>query len=153
MSLYNNLFGTNEYTDQLLDILNLEQRDFGRFRDIHLTLDKKHIEVLTRIGGINRDDYPEVFKNLSEHRYFEKEEDDPYDSTYCIFTFKIPDILQEEASKYFTAKDGMTVKELFDKEMKEMEDPNSEAAKRAEIIVEKIQKGIEENPNGGIIWM
>lgn len=151
MSLYNALFGENEKTDELLDMIGVTRSDFGRFRDVSLNHDGSQIIVTTRCGGGNREDYEYVFEEMRENKNYVEDHDDSFDETYCYFTFNTPEIFKEETKKMSTGENPATVSEKFDKEIKEMQVPGSDAEKRAMEIAEKINKGIEENPNGGVI--
>ncbi len=73
-----------------LDFLDLNQADFGRYRDAWVDLDKKEIEVYTRCGGGNREDYQEVFETMLKHPLYIRDEDNEEDYTYCSFYFKFP---------------------------------------------------------------
>lgn len=89
MSLYNMLFGINPQTDLLLAALGLRKNDVQRLRNVFLSDDGKTIEVYTRTGGGNRDDYP----NLAMRKLptWQGSVDDDYDSTYCTDKFVVPD--------------------------------------------------------------
>ena len=52
-----------------------------------------------------------------------------------------------------TGIEPLSVGEKFNKEIAEMNEPGSEAAKRAEEIADHINKQIAVQPNGGVIWM
>lgn len=153
MSLYKTLFGENPDTNNLLGLLDLSREDFGRFRDIFLNADGTEIIVYTRCGGFNRDDYKIVFDHMKDHPYYITNYDDEFDETYCYFLFDVPKEYLTITRKVATGTDPLTVSEKFKKEIKEMEDPNSEASKRAAEIAKKIEEGITSQPNGGIIWM
>jgi hypothetical protein len=97
MSLYNMLFGTNPNSDQLLGLLGKTKGDFGRFRDVFV--EDGHIVVHTRNGGGNREDYEDVFDEMSEHPWYVRDADDDFDCTYANIYFKIP----EDAAKTYVA--------------------------------------------------
>lgn len=124
MSLYNALFGTNNYAHALLMILGIDSGSVPRFRDCYLGEDGR-IVVYTRTGGGNRDAYenparyrdcyPEYFGG-SEEPYsgpwnedlrklpgFVSDEDDDFDSTYAYFYFDPPaemaDLIKEIGEK------------------------------------------------------
>lgn len=87
--LYNMLFGENASQKEFLfAILEKEQGDFGRYRDIYVT--EEHIVVHTRNGGGNREDYEDVFDEMSEHPLYDYDEDDDFDCTYANIYFKHP---------------------------------------------------------------
>ncbi len=89
MSLYNMLHGHNPNALQLLELLQLTDADFGRYRDVYLK--DGYIVVHTRNGGGNREDYEFVFDNVAEHPWYSHNEDCDFDQTYADIYFKIPD--------------------------------------------------------------
>lgn len=89
MSLYNMVHGINPNTTQLLEILGLTQAVFGRFRDIRI--EDNFIIVHTRCGGGNREDYEDMFDEVSDHTWYHHDEDCDFDSTYADIYFLIPD--------------------------------------------------------------
>ena len=99
--LYNVLFGRNDHAGFLLGLLGKEAGDFGRFRDVYVTED--HIVVHTRNGGGNREDYEDVFEDMSEHPWYSHDADDDYDCTYANIYFRIP----EGAEQTFVALHGL----------------------------------------------
>lgn len=153
MSLYSQLFDEDENADKLLDILKAERDWFGRFRDIHVNANGEYIYVLTRCGGPNRDMYAKEWHDIQSHPQYLKDYDDEYDNTYACIEFKTPEDSLEFTKSISTGSNPLTLQELFEKEMKEMDIPGSDAEKRAKKIAEQIQKGMNENPDGGIIWM
>jgi hypothetical protein len=103
--LYNMLFGENASQKEFLfAILEKEQSDFGRYRDIYVT--DEYIVVHTRNGGGNREDYEDVFDEMSEHPLYVYDEDDDYDCTYANIYFKHPaehaEVLKEMAAGTIT---------------------------------------------------
>ncbi len=89
MSLYNMVFGMNPDSDKLLEILGKTSGDFGRFRNVYM--EDGYIVVHTRNGGGNRDDYEDVFDEMSMHPWYSHDEDDSFDCTYANFYFKLPE--------------------------------------------------------------
>ena len=89
MSMYNMIFGTNPDNDALLEILGKTQADFGRFRSVFM--EDGYIVVHTRNGGGNREDYEDVFDEMSEHPWYSHDADDDFDCTYANIYFKIPE--------------------------------------------------------------
>jgi hypothetical protein len=88
--LYNMLFGENaSQKDFLFKLLDKTPGDFGRYRDIYVT--DKHIVVHTRNGGGNREDYEDVFDEMSEHPLYSYDEDDDFDCTYANIYFHHPE--------------------------------------------------------------
>ena len=72
MSMYNMLFGVNPDTDTLLSLLGKTAGDFGRFRNVYM--EDGYIIVHTRNGGGNREDYEDVFDEMSEHPWYSHDE-------------------------------------------------------------------------------
>lgn len=89
MSLYNMIFGMNPDSDQLLSLLGKTQGDFGRFRSVFV--DDGCIVVHTRNGGGNREDYEDVFEEMSEHPWYSHDADDDFDCTYANIYFRVPE--------------------------------------------------------------
>ena len=89
MSLYNMLFGMNPDTEKLMEVLGKTTGDFGRFRNVYM--EDGFIVVHTRNGGGNREDYEDVFDEMSEHPWYSHDADDDFDCTYANIYFKIPE--------------------------------------------------------------
>ena len=89
MSLYNLVFGMNPDSDKLLSLLGKTQADFGRFRNVYM--EDGCIIVHTRNGGGNREDYEDVFDEMSEHPWYSHDADDDFDCTYANIYFKVPE--------------------------------------------------------------
>lgn len=89
MSMYNMIFGMNPDSDKLLEILGKTREDFGRFRNVYM--EDGFIVVHTRNGGGNREDYEDVFDEMSTHPWYSHDEDDDFDCTYANIYFKIPE--------------------------------------------------------------
>ena len=89
MSMYNMLFGVNPDTDTLLSLLGKTAGDFGRFRNVYM--EDGYIIVHTRNGGGNREDYEDVFDEMSEHPWYSHDEDDSVDYKYANIYFKVPE--------------------------------------------------------------
>lgn len=89
MSMYNMIFGMNPDSDKLLALLGKTRADFGRFRDVFM--EDGYIVVHTRNGGGNRDDYLDVFDEMSDHPWYSHDADDDFDCTYANIYFKLPE--------------------------------------------------------------
>ena len=93
MSMYNLVHGVHPVAGLALHLLGASSDDFGRFRDAWIETDGADwldICILTRCGGGNRDDYPEVFDACEKMPGFRSADDDDFDSTYCTFRFACP---------------------------------------------------------------
>lgn len=114
MSLYNMLFGANDTSAFLLALLGKTAGDFGRYRDVYVT--ENHIVVHTRNGGGNREDYEDVFDEMSDHPLYDYDEDDDFDCTYANIYFKHPagyeEVLKEMAEGTITPAEKWKL--LFD---------------------------------------
>lgn len=88
MSLYNMLFGKNPQTNDILNIIGLNEGVIERFRDCWVDEEKDEICVLTRTGGGNREYYQN--EELISSPYYKYDEDDDFDSTYALYHFIIP---------------------------------------------------------------
>lgn len=89
--MYNALFGVNDIAKKLLEMLELEVSDFGRFRDAYLSENGEKIIVYTRCGGGNREDYEYVFEEMKNHPNYLTDYDDDFDCTYASIEFSIPE--------------------------------------------------------------
>lgn len=145
MSLYNQLFGENEDAMALLGMLSLTRNDFQRYRDVYLNKEGNKIIVLTRLGGNNAKYYRQVYMNMRRHKYYIKDYDDEFDNTYAYFEFKVPKEYENTCKSIAPSEDRLTVSAMFEKEIKEAENPNSEAAKKIEKIADEIIKNIKNN--------
>lgn len=155
--MYNALFGFNENADELLSMLNLTKEQVGRYRDCYLSKDGERIIVYTRNGGGNRDDYEEVFQNLSTHPNYITDYDDDYDCTYASIEFSIPDEHKQRVSEIFKDSDTSTGAEKFDKLFKEMsENPTKVFSENERVrnVTENLQSAFEDPTNkGGILFI
>lgn len=112
MSLYNMLFGENtNQSSFLLALLDVEPSDFGRYRDVYVT--ESHIVVHTRCGGGNREEYEDVFDEMSTHYLYDYDEDCDFDYTYADIYFKHPaeysELLKEMAANTVTPSEKWKV--------------------------------------------
>lgn len=90
MSLYNMMNGFNPSCLIFLPMLGRKQNEYPRFRDCFISQDQKHILVLTRVGGGNRNcGYGE--EELYEDPNFVRTWDDDFDSTYGYYEFNVPE--------------------------------------------------------------
>ncbi len=103
--LYNVLFGWNPACVLLAPRLTHEnpQQFFPRFRDCYLSEDKEHIEIYTRVGGGNRDEYAGEMAAMQSMPTYVSDEDDDFDCTYATFTFAVP---EEWGEDFERIKDG-----------------------------------------------
>ena len=138
MSLYNFLFGEHEEATVLLGMIGVTRENFKRYRDVQLNQEGDIITVLTRIGGGNRKDYADVFKQIKKNQYYIKNYDDNFDKTYCYFEFKVPEKYKEACKSMAPKEKPLTLKEKFDKEIEEMDKEGTDAARRANELTEQI---------------
>jgi len=89
MGLYNSVFGCHPLALKYLALLGLKHENFGRFRDAYPQTGA--VVIYTRVGGGNRDDYPQVFEMAKNHPLFLEAVDDEFDRTYCSFRFRFPE--------------------------------------------------------------
>ena len=143
MSLYKQLFGENKDAVPLLGMLGLTRLSFERYRDVYLNKYGTKIIVLTRIGGNNAKDYKEVYESMKNHPYYINAYDDDFDSTYAYFEFSVPEKYKQACKMMAPKEDRPGIHELFQKEIKEANNPNSEAAKRMDKIAQQIVNAIE----------
>lgn len=115
-NLYNQLMGENPLADKLLALLDLERKDFGRYRDIYLKNGGDRIIVYTRIGGANGAYYLQQTKKLGMHPLIWGAWDDSFDDTYHYVVFRVGDGMLEQAQELFKQQGGepITVHEKFD---------------------------------------
>lgn len=151
--LYNALFGENEHANQLLDILDLDRAMFGRYRDCFPNDIGTKIIVLTRCGGDNRNEYEIVFDTMRKHPQYLGDYDDPTDETYCYFEFQVPVLYLPQTRPLSTGKRPLTVGEKMEQEMKLLNNNDPGALARVEKIAKSMQKQIDAQPNGGVIFV
>lgn len=145
MSLYNQLFGENKDAGALLAMIRLSREDFQRYRDAWLNKDGNIITVFTRLGGDNRKSYQEVISSLRKNEWFKTDFDDDYDNTYAYFQFNVPKEYKDLCKVMSPAEDRPPFKDMFEKELQEMNTPGTKAYETAE----RIAKQILENMEGG----
>lgn len=138
MSLYNVLFQENEDATVLLGMIGCTRNMFQRYRDVNLNKEGTVITVLTRLGGFNRKDYKQVFKNVKRNPNYIRDYDDVFDNTYCYIDFKVPEKYKKTCKVMVPKEDQPSIKELFDKEIAESKIPGSDAEKRMMALAEQI---------------
>lgn len=124
MSLYNMLFNENQETNVLLGMLGLNKEFFARFRDIDLVKNGTIIRVFTRLGGGNRKDYEDEWKEIRNHLLYIDDYDDDYDETYAYIEFNIPEEYKETAKKMFK-EEPLSFQEKFEKRLEDLKNPDS----------------------------
>lgn len=152
MSLYSQLFGVNHDFPALLGMIKFTLSDFERFRDIYLCDGGENIIVYTRLGGGNRKDYQQVYEKVKKSPLYLTDYDDEMDNTYSYIKFRVPEDYLYITKKIFK-EEPMSIGDKFQKEFKEMEDPNSEAHKRMLAIAESLDKIISDSENNGGIFL
>ena len=152
MALYNQLFGENEEAVAILGFAELTREMFPRYRDVFLADGGRTIIVYTRIGGNNREAYQEEISQICKHPLYKDNCDDEFDSTYAYFKFNVSPKYADTAKKVFK-EEPIPVFQMFERHMERAKDPNSEEYKKDMMIAEQIMRAIEEQPNGGCIFM
>ncbi len=152
MALYNQLFGENEDATAILGFAGLTREMFPRYRDVFLADEGRTVIVYTRIGGTNREAYEDEIKTIIGHPQYKDNCDDKKDNTYAYFKFNVFEKYLDTTKKMFV-KEPIPVFEMFENHIKKAEDPNSEEYKKDMMIAEQIMRAIEEQPNGGCIFM
>jgi hypothetical protein len=103
VSLYNALFGVNPASEVIMASIGVSMNDVPRFRDVYLH--QGHIVIHTRTGGGNREYYDEPNvdnpdgpwnSTLRDNKYYIRDEDDDFDSTYADFYFRYPEGLEDD---------------------------------------------------------
>lgn len=150
MSLYNTLFGVNEEMPVLLGIIGVNMEYFQRFRDVEITNGGVTIRVFTRLGGGNREYYKETWKKIRSHELYATDYDDSYDNTYAYIEYKIPEKYKKTVLKMYKGE-PISFKEKFEKELREMEIPGTDAYKRSLEISKKFISSLESNNDNGDI--
>ncbi len=87
--MYNMIHGVNPATFFILPMLGKHPDEYPRFRDCFAT--DNHIEVLTRVGGGNREDYQESIEILRAMDGYIEDRDEEWDRTYATFVFAVPE--------------------------------------------------------------
>lgn len=153
MSLYSMLMGENIDASVFLKGLNMKRSDFERYRDAYLNANGTKIIIYTRLGGPNREYYTEVINNIRSHNLYLEDYDDKDDETYAYFVFKVPDHIASMCKRMATGQEPLTVGQKFEEEIAKLQAGDKGALSRADKVAKKIEKGIEDNPNGGIIGL
>lgn len=143
MSLYARLFGENADAVALLGMLSLTRKEFERYRDAYLNKEGTKITIITRLGGENRKEYKQVFKNMKKHPNYIKNYDDKFDNTYAYFEFSVPEKYAYTCKSIAPKEDRPSVGDMFKKESEEARIPGTAAYKRAEEIAIEIMRSIE----------
>ena len=104
MSLYNMLHGVNPCCFWILPMLGRHPDQYPRFRDCFLEDEERpqhngRIQVYTRAGGGNRDDYELEIIGLRSMETYVTDHDDSFDSTYATFVFEVPGRWQDDYEK------------------------------------------------------
>ena len=76
----------NPDIDTILASIGLKKEQIERFRGAGIQ--EGEIIIHTRTGGGNREAYPN--KILTQNKYYLRDADDDFDSTYADYFFKIP---------------------------------------------------------------
>ena len=93
MSLYQMMHGVNPAAFFILPMLDKHPDEYPRFRDCFVK--DKNIQVLTRTGGGNREEYFEANEDMKTEHYI-TDYDNPEDCTYAYWEFKVPEQWQAD---------------------------------------------------------
>ena len=143
MSFYNQLFGENKDAGALLAMIRLSREDFQRYRDAWLNKDGNIITVFTRLGGDNRKSHQEVISSLRKNEWFKTDFDDEFDNTYAHFQFNVPKEYKDLCKTMCPTEERPSFRDMFKKELKEMNTPGTKAYETAEKIAKQIMDNIE----------
>lgn len=115
-SMYHVLHGIDPIAPLLLRILDLGF-DLPRFRDIHLSGDGTRIMILTRTGGLNRQEpaYREFHQRIRKHPNFLSDVDDAFDDSFAILWFSVPEWALVFTKLEATGVEPLTLKEKTEK--------------------------------------
>lgn len=122
MSLYNVMNKVNPATFFILPMLaEKHAEDYPRFRDCFVQKtgfklidgmpvmqpqikDEKNekIYVFTRTGGGNRSSFKEEIKEMQGHPNYITDYDDPFDNTYAMFEFSVPEEFKADYDRMVT---------------------------------------------------
>lgn len=144
MSLYNTLFGENKDTAIFLGMIEMEKKDFARFRDIWLNTEGDKILVLTKLGGENRQNYQKEINQIRKNKYYITDYDDCFDETYAYFEFNIDEKYKETCKEIAPKEKRLTLEEMFKQEVEQAQIPGTDAFERMDKIAKKIVDQIEE---------
>ena len=151
MSLYNLLNGVDISASTALAMIGKRSEDFGRFRDAWISENGKHVEVFTRCGGGNREEYEKVFSLASTDSLYVRDFDDDFDSTYATIVFRIPDPFLLLAERLKPEEKRMTLRQKTEsaiESIKQVNDPKDEAVIDKVNRIEKIIRGAIAEENG-----
>lgn len=101
MSLYNMVNGATAATFFVLPMLGKHPDEYPRFRDCfirdgdHPEYDD-HIQIYTRTGGGNREEYADENEAMRQMPGFVDDFDDSFDSTFASWVFKVPEQWQAD---------------------------------------------------------
>lgn len=143
MSLYNQLFGENKDAGALLTMIRLSREDFQRYRDAWLNKDGNIITVFTRLGGDNRKSFQSIISSIRKNKWFKNDFDDNFDNTYAYFQFYVPKEYIGLCKELAPAEERPSFKDMFEKEIKEMNTPGTKAYETAEKIAKQILDNME----------
>ena len=108
--MYNMVNGTNPSTFFILPMLEKHPDEYPRYRDCFAEYeDKPAIQIYTRTGGGNRQEYQAQIDELKKHPLFMCEFDDEDDSTYMTFVFNVPEKFKEDYSKIVYEGDAANI--------------------------------------------
>lgn len=139
MSLYNALLGKNKHYEEILDLIDINEKDVERFRDAYLSDDARTVKVYTRTGGPNRKDHETFICWMRTYPTFLNDYDDTFDETFMTFEFAVPGQNYGKALELLKDSDTRTGQQKFQDLMKSLEDGSGWDNPR----VKKVNGGLE----------
>ena len=141
--------GSNENAHKLLNLVGLTKENFPRYRDTSLWNNNTEIRVLTRAGGLNREEYQSDIDKLKSNEYYLRDEDDSFDSTYAYIFFKVPDQYLESVKDIKT--DERTMEQKTNDALKDMENMTPEQLENHP-IAQMLKQIIDDDAPSGTIY-
>ena len=105
------------------------------------------ITVFTRLGGDNRKSYGDVISCLKKNEWFKTDFDDDFDETYAYFQFNVPEEYKELCKEMSPEEERPSFRDMFQRELKEMNTPGTKAYETAQKIAKQIMDNIESGNN------
>ena len=149
------LMGEHPYREELMNMIGLRRRDFGRFRDVYSSDDGTEIIVFARLGGFNRDEWKDVISTMKARPDYVRDWDDEFDHTFLSIAFKTKPEHVERAKSIADQVDNrppmVRYLALLDDVKSGKESAQVERAKRVgEKICQGVKKALEKGGSSSI---